>query len=1007
LSNRELILIVHLDPFWIELCDAANIAFLSTPAGQTLEWRGEKAVQRFDLPAGSRIYGLGQGTASSLDLRGQERRMWQQWDGFRYSGNAGIPFLMSSRGYGLLLNSSWASRFAIGQAVPARSTSKAKPEAPWKADQPSGEEHPERLAILTEGGDLDLFIIYGPDYPRILKGYCDLTGYAPLPPRWALGWMQSKNRYKSQEQLLAVGREYRARGIPADVLIIDWCWFERFGYLDWVRRAWPDPEGMLRELKALGFHIMQAQHPFMHADSPHFRDFEQSGHLISWDPDRVADGWPPDGIRHLVDFSNPEARGLWWSKIEPLFRQGIDGYWTDMGEPDTHPPDSSPHYLGPREKVHNIYSWLWSKALYEGQRSVSNQRVFILARTAYAGIQRFGTALWSGDIDPSWEVLEDQVVVGQQVCLSGQPYWTTDIGAFMTCSFYEPELYVRWLEWGAFCPLFRTHGTRPGNEPWSYGPEAQRIITEYIRTRYRLLPYIYSLAYVTSKTGLSSMRAMTLEFPDDQEAVLRDHQYMFGPSMLVAPVTRKGARHQEVWLPAGTWYDYWDDGRYVGPRSIQVLAPLWKLPLFIRGGSIIPQGPEVLHSGASPLDPLLLHVYPGSDAHFTLYEDDGSTYDHEEGAYVTTELAYLQRAKRIEISAARGNYPGFPAARTIKVIGHDFDPPGRIRVNGAILDPDCWKYGPDSRRLELELPGRPTSERLTIEMERTGPAREEPRPLAKAGLGAGYDLETVDPVNGQLLRIYLDNRAGAGPARGRITLQMFTGWSQEALDGEDFAVEARQIGIVRFRLFPMGPAHPASGSARAFIRSAQQEQVLEIPLGSGWASWWNILGPFKPGGPEGFDTIYPPETSGRLVEPDRESGLKLVRFQSHECFGYVNLEKIFEPKDITAMVVGTPEYKLCYSSCTAYAPESRECLLQLMGEDRFKVWINDRPVAIVHECAARPAEFSVHLDRGANRILLKCTQDAHREWNDRAWGFYFRFSDDGRRPLSEVTYALE
>jgi len=503
------------------------------------------------------------------------------------------------------------------------------------------------------------------------------------------------------------------------------------------------------------------------------------------------------------------------------------------------------------------------------------------------------------------------------------------------------------------------------------------------------------------------MRAMMLEFPDDEEAVRRDHQYMFGPSILVAPVTRKGARYLEVWLPQGSWYDYWDESRHEGPRSIRVLAPLWKLPLFIRGGSIIPQGPEVLHSGASALDPLLLQVYPGADARFTLYEDDGCTYDHEAGACATTELAYLERAKRIEISAATGGYPGFPAARAIKVILHDSDRPEKIKVNGAALGANSWRYALASRKLELELGRRPTSEKLAIQIEGAGPAQEEPRPAAEPALVAGYDLETVDPAGGQLLRVYLDNAGGAGQVRGRIALRAFTGCGHEALDGEDFSVEPDEIRIVRFRLYPVGPAHAASGSVKALIRAAEEQRTLEIPLGSGWASWWKILGPFKPAGPEGFDAVYPPETGGKLAEPDPDTGLKLVRFESFECFGYVNLEKVFEPKDITALVRGTPEYKLCYASCTVYSPESKECFFQLMGEDRFKVWINDRLAAIVHECVARPAEFSAHLDKGANRVLVKCTQDAHREWNDRAWGFYFRFSGDGHGPLSDITYALD
>ena len=242
LAGGELSVAVYFDPFWIEVKDNMAGNVLATPPGDSLEWNGEKAIQRFKLPAGIQVYGLGQGTSPTLNLRDQERRMWQQWDGYRYSGNGGIPFLMTSGGYGVLLNSSWASRFALGKARPAACTRYAKPEGPWPTAQHSGEDHPERMAILTEGGDMDLFIIYGPDYKRLIRGYCDLTGYPPLLPKWAYGWIQSKNRYKTQEELVEIGRRYRQKGLPGDVLVIDWCWFRYFGDLDWVRRYWPDPE---------------------------------------------------------------------------------------------------------------------------------------------------------------------------------------------------------------------------------------------------------------------------------------------------------------------------------------------------------------------------------------------------------------------------------------------------------------------------------------------------------------------------------------------------------------------------------------------------------------------------------------------------------------------------------------------------------------------------------------------------------------------------------------------
>lgn len=1007
LLGSEFTVNIYLDPFWIDIRDSSNSRFLSTPSGESTEWNGEKALQRFNLPAGVKVYGLGQGTSDTLNLRDQERRMWQQWDGFRYNGNAGIPFLMTSQGYGILLNSSWASRFAIGKAEPSKSTKVAKPEGPWKANQHSGEDNPERFAILTEGGDMDLFIIHGPDYKSIIKGYYDLTGYPPLLPKWALGWIQCKNRYKTQEQLLEVGREYRRRNIPCDVLIIDWCWFKYFGDLDWVRKNWPDPVGMARELKAMGFHIMQAQHPYMHQKSLQFNDFNDKGYLISWDPAKVTDGWPPDGIRHIVDFSHPEARKLWWKKIEPLFQQGIDGYWNDMGEPDTHPPGSSIQYLGPREKVHNIYSTLWNKALYDGQRSSSNKRVFCLSRTAYAGIQRYSTALWSGDIDPSWEVLEDQVVIGQQVCLSGQPYWATDIGGFMSTDFYEPELYLRWIQWGAFCPIFRTHGTRPENEPWSFGPMAEEIVVNYIRIRYQLMPYIYSLVYESSQTGLTMMRAMMIEYPKDEKAASRNHQFMFGPSLLVAPVTKKGMREKHIWLPEGTWYSYWDDKKYVGSQDITELAPLWKIPLFIRGGSIIPKGPEVLHTDTNLLDPLTLHIYPGDDARFTLYEDNGYNYDYEKGDYALTNIIYHEKSKKVEILGAKGSYSGFPERRSFKVIYHDFDCPRKMKVNGFTYDSSSWQYKRALRKLEVELHQRLVSENIILEMEGTDREKGDAQPEIKPVLFSCYDLEHIDSPFGYILRIYLDNTAGKDQICGKTVIKMHIGWSCKALDEENFIIASGELRVLRFMLITKENTFTVKSTLTAVVTSSRGEEIKEVQLGSGWVSWWKLAHILNIENPEEFDNVYAPENDGDIIEDNLKVDTNITTYRGFECFGYVNLEKVFNQKDITEMVAATTEYKLCYAACIADSPEEKECYMQLMGEDRFKVWINGQLVAIVSECIARPVEYLVQLKEGKNRILIKCTQDAHMEWNDRSWGFHFRFTDDERKPLDNITYSLE
>lgn len=1008
ITGDSLVVHIYLDPFWVDLASTTRGSIFSTPRGKSIERTGEKSLHRFNLPAGAQVYGLGQGTSGTLNLRDQERRMWQQWDGFRYSGNGGIPFMITSQGYGLLLNSSWPSRFALGKAEPAKSTPAAKPEGPWKPDEHSGERNQDGYSIITNGGEMDLFIIYGPDYQTIFKGYCRLTGYPPLPPRWALGFIQSKNRYKSQEQILAIGRDYRKKGIPCDTLVIDWCWFKYFGDLDWVKKYWPDPDGMFRELQAMGYHMLQAQHPYMHPKSVNYGEFNDKGYLITWDPSEVTDGWPPDGIKHIVDFTHPGARNLWWEKIEPLFKQGIDGYWTDMGEPDTHPPSSSPGYLGPREKVHNIYTLLWNKGLYEGQRSSSNRRVFCLSRTAYAGIQRYGAALWSGDIDPSWEVLEDQVVVGQQVCLSGLPYWTTDIGGFMSTEFYEPELYARWIQWGAFCPIFRTHGTRPDNEPWSFGPMVEEIIVKYIKLRYQLMPYIYSLAYESSQTGLPMMRAMVIEFPEDEEASSRDHQFMFGPSLLVAPVTKKGVRNKKVWLPDGVWYNYWDGQKYAGLQEIEELAPLWKLPIYVRAGSIIPEGPEVLHTGGSFVDPLTLHVYPGKDAMFTLYEDDGCSYDYENGSSSITSIQYNEKSKKLRILGAKGVYLGLKLGRAVKVIFHDSDCPKEIKLNGVALKPQSWRYSSYLRKLEIDLNRIHIASDAILEL--AGVVQREGEVLTGKtnALLSYYDLEYIDSLPfSYIIRLYLDNTTGNNNIAGKAAIKPPVGWSCENLDGEDFVIGPGGNIIMRFRLSAGGRCFTASSKAIAVIDSPLGGESKEIQLGSGWAGWWKLARILDVTGPEQFDQVYAPEEDGIIVEEMIKAGATITDYRSFECFGYVNLEKFFNDKDITEMVATTTEYKLCYASCVAESPDERECYMQLMGEDRFKVWINNQLVAVVDHCVAKPAEYLVKLKKGDNSILIKCAHDAHMEWNDRSWGFYFRFSDDERKPLNDIFYTAE
>ncbi|MCZ7546335.1 MAG: hypothetical protein M5R40_23680 [Anaerolineae bacterium] len=394
----------------------------ASPTDGALTWEEGRRRLRLALALEERLYGLGQGSAATLELRGQERRMWQEWDGRRHSGNAGIPLALSTAGYGLLLNTSWPSRFIVGDAAPALPSSRPDwAPAPWSWGERAPDANPDCLDVHIDGGELDAFLICGAEFDGILTGYGALTGLPPLPPLWAFGLMQCKNRYRDQDELLRVARAFRERDFPCDVLVIDWHWFEYFGDLAWWEPYWPDPAGMLARLREMGFRVMQAQHPFLERNCKTYKEFAEKGFVSE-----LADHY-----RDVFDHSNPEARAAWWEKVRTLFAQGIRAYWTDMGEVEHHTVGTK-HHLGPREQVHNIYSLLWAKGLYEGQRAESDLRVVSLMRTAYGGIQRYGALLWSGDIDSSWDVLRDQVVVGQQVCMSGQPFWTTDIGGFFS-----------------------------------------------------------------------------------------------------------------------------------------------------------------------------------------------------------------------------------------------------------------------------------------------------------------------------------------------------------------------------------------------------------------------------------------------------------------------------------------------------------------------------------------------------------------------------------------------
>jgi len=593
------------------------------------------------------FYGLGQHQGGVFNWRGESVDIVQD------NTNISIPLLLSSKGYGIFWNNPSRSRF--------------------------NNRFVHAFYISSEVAEqMDYYFIYGPDFDRIISAYRELTGPAPLFGKWAYGYWQCKNRYDSQAEILGIAKRYRGEHIPLDNIVQDWFWWNTMGEPVW-NKNYPDPKTMVDELHKENVHLMVSVWPFFRPGSPVYDDMAAKNLFI--DKTRVA-GFHPAGMA-LYDAFNPEARKYYWKLMnDALFKIGVDAWWLDTTEPETEgreesillhsqvrmdgTPSSGARYA-------NLFPLMTTAAVYQGQRAASDQkRVFILSRSAFAGAQRNAAAVWSGDVNPNWETLRRQISAGLNYSMSGNPYWTTDIGGFTVANPDDPayrELYARWFEFGAFCPIFRAHGTRTTNqnEIWSYGPEIQRILTSYDLLRYRMLPYIYSAAWKTTSENYTPMRALVMDFRDDSRVLNVGDQFLFGPSLLVNPVTEPGATTRHVYLPKGKWYNFWTGESLEGGRAIDTPAPLAEMPLFVRAGSIVPMGPAVEYAGQSD-DPIELRIYPGADADFTLYEDDGTTYNYEKGAHATIKLHWSEASRSLSFGAREGTYPAMPAARNFKIV---------------------------------------------------------------------------------------------------------------------------------------------------------------------------------------------------------------------------------------------------------------------------------------------------------------------------------------------------
>ena len=590
------------------------------------------------------FYGLGQHQAGVWNYRGEAVDLSQD------NTNISVPLLLSSNGYGIFWNNGSRSRF--------------------------NNRFVHAFYLSSEVADeMDYYFLYGPEFDQIIAAYRKLTGAAPLFGKWAYGYWQCKNRYDSQQELLAIARKYRELHIPLDNIVQDWFWWNTMGEPVW-NKNYPDPKGMVEDLHKDNVHLMVSVWPYFRPGSPVYDQMEKRGFFID---KTIAPSFHPVG-QALYDAFNPEARKYYWKLMEDaLFKIGVDAWWLDTTEPETEARETNilvtnKTALGNGARYANEFPLMTTTAVYQGQRQASDQkRVFILSRSGYAGSQRNAAAVWSGDVDPNWETFRRQIPAGLNLSVSGLPYWTTDIGGFVSANPDDPayrELYVRWFEFGAFCPIFRAHGTRTTNqnEIWSYGPDAQKILTAYDKLRYRLMPYVYSTAWRVTHEGYTLMRPLVMDFRTDVRAQNIGDEYLFGPAILVAPVTEPGATQRRIYLPSAKWYDFWTGAAQDGGAAVDVAAPLDRMPLLVRAGSILPLGPDIEFAADKSNDPIELRVYRGADGDFALYEDENDTYDYEKGVFATIPLHWDDAKQTLTVGDRAGKFPGMPATRTFHIV---------------------------------------------------------------------------------------------------------------------------------------------------------------------------------------------------------------------------------------------------------------------------------------------------------------------------------------------------
>ena len=588
--------------------------------------------------------------------------------------------------------------------------------------QPAEEERALSFWSEFEPG-ADFYFIAGENYDGVIRGYRTLTGKAQVMPKWALGFWQSRERYSTQDELVGTLAEMRRRHIPVDNIVQDWQYWkeDQWGSHQFDPERYPDPEKMLDDVHGMNARFMISVWPKFYTNTDNYQELKASGYAYT----HAEDAGLVDWLGHKQTFYDAYSEGgrqMFWRQMDKnlysKYGRKIDAWWMDASEPnlrDCLPMDYfkwllTPNALGSSTEYLNAYALVNADAIYNGQRKIDpDKRVFLLTRNGFAGLQRYSTATWSGDIGTSWIDMRMQMPAGLNYSMSGIPFWGMDIGGFSVMGkFYDEanqeewrELQTRWHQFGTFVPLFRTHGQWPQRELWNIAPDgspAYESILWYMRLRYRLMPYLYSLAGAVHFGDYTLMRGLPMDFPDDPKVRDLSDQWMFGPALMPCPVYEYQARSREVYFPKGGWYDIYT-GEYIQGSQTQVVpAPYERIPLFARAGSIIPFGPEIEWSGEKPADDICLYVYSGTDVDFTLYEDDGLTYGYEKGKFSTIPISWDEASGTLTIGARQGTFPGALEKRSFRVV---------------LVDPSHpVPYDPDASGQPLSYDGSSISLRL-------------------------------------------------------------------------------------------------------------------------------------------------------------------------------------------------------------------------------------------------------------------------------------------------------